>query len=483
MKTAALILAAVLTFNAMDPALARAATRLRGADIGGSGHRMNVVESFSRETVVAIAVKEEEVAVMEMSRSELDRSKLSRGSFAYVVYRSEGSRKIASGKIVDTRPDRIVVQSVGSFESRTIMYADIETLAVAANWREIDTWQRNRQALRKLHAKSVKVMTGKELDLKRLAPGLYAYVVFRSNGVENAASGRIVDFDPHRVVIVAGAGKGWEIARKDIEIIAVSNEPGGVEQWRTARRDMLELQKTAMHAMSGDELDLASLNLGWHAHVDYLSTDVKRSAAGVIVRRDANHIVIRSRKRTGVRWRIRSEEIERLIVTRKRSDMKRWRKARDGMRELQGPRVRLNAPSISTEWIIGRFAGATGDTLEVLSEHGRVRVRRAFVDDFEVSMGRHRHTKKGMAIGFLLGATAAILSKPSDTTNADLRGQEVLIDAYVTRVGVPVMTLAGTLIGAAIETEKWVEVSPSRINLSIAPTRDKGLRAAVSFEF
>ena len=481
MKTAALILAAVLTFNAMDPALARAATRLRSADVGGSGHRMNVVESFSREPVVAVAVKEEEVAVMEMSRSELDRSKLSRGSFAYVVYRSEGSRKIASGKIVDTRPNRIVVQSVGSFESRTIMYADIETLAVAANWREIDTWQRNRQALRKLHAKSVKVMTGKELDLKRLAPGLYAYVVFRSNGVENAASGRIVDFDPHRVVIVPGAGKGWEIARKDIEIIAVSNEPGGIEQWRTARRDMLELQKTAMHAMSGDELDLASLNLGWHVHVEYRSSGIIRTVTGVIARKDSNHMMIES-GRFGRRT-IRSDDIVRVLVTRKRSDMKRWRKARDAMRELQGPRVRLKSPSIMSGWTIGRFAGSIANTLEILSKRGYERVPISSIETLEVSLGRHRNTKKGMAIGLLVGLGFAFGVRAEASDSANGYELEELAEAYAVLVGVPAATLVGTLIGAAIETERWVDVAPSRINLSVSPTRDKGLRAAVSFEF
>ena len=481
MKTAALILTATLLFNAMDPALARAATRLRGADVGGSGHRMNVVESFSRETVVAVAVKEEEVAVMEMSRSELDRSKLSRGSFAYVVYRSEGSRKIASGKIVDTKPNRIVVQSVGSFESRTIMYADIETLAVAANWREIDTWQRNRQALRRLHAKSVKVMTGKELDLKGLAPGLYAYVVFRSNGVENAASGRVVDFDPHRVVIVPGAGKGWEIARKDIEIIAVSNEPGGIEQWRTARRKMLELQKTAMHAMSGDELDLASLNLGWHVHVEYRSSGVIRTVTGVIARKDANHMMIES-GRFGRRT-IRSDDIVRVLVTRKRSDMKRWRKARDAMRELQGPRVRLKAPSILSGWTIGRFAGSTANTLEILSKRGYEQVPITSIETLEVSLGRHRNTKTGMGIGLLVGLGFAFGVRAEASDSANGYELEELAEAYAVLVGVPAATLVGTLIGAAIETERWVEVSPSRINLSVSPTRDKGLRAAVSFEF
>lgn len=338
-------------------------------------------------------------------------------------------------------------------------------------------------AIQMLHAKAVSVVPGKKLDLKKLSLGLYACVVFNSKEMENAAMGRIVSCDSNRVVVAAGGGKGWEIALHDIVVFAVADNPGGIELWRMARREMLEVQETAMTVLSGENLDLPKLKIGWHVHVDYRSSGIGRSATGVIVRKDANHIAIKPRKRSGVRWTIRTDEIERLIITRKRSDMKRWRRAREAMRELQGPRVRLKAPSVSTEWIIGRFSGSTDDTLEVLTERGRVRVRRALVDDFEVSMGRHGNTKKGLAIGLLLGATAAILNKPSDTTNADLRGQENLIDAYVTLVGVPAMTLAGTLIGFAIETEKWVEVSPSRINLSIAPTRDKGLRAALSFNF
>ena len=479
MKTVALIVTATLLFNAMDPAQTRAATRLRGADAGDPGQQMNEVESLYRESVVAAAVKEKEVAALEMSRSELDRSKLSRGSFVYVVYRSEGSRKIASGKIVDTRPDRIVVQSVGSFESWTIKYDDIEALAVAENWRKIGTWQRNRQVLRILHAKSVKVMTGKELDLKRLAPGLYAYVVFHSKGLENAASGRVVDFDSHRVVIVPGAGKGWEIARKDIEIIAVSSEHGGIEQWRTARRTMLKVQDTEMTVLSGEKTDLEKLRIGWHAHVEYRSSGVIRTVTGVIARKDANHLMIESGSFD--RRTIRSGDIVRVLVTRKRNEMKRWRKARDAMRELQGPKVRLKAPSIMSGWTIGRFAGSTANTLEILSKRGYERVLISSIETLEVSLGRHRNTKKGMAIGLLVGVALGVWAEASDSSKG--YEMEELLDAYAVLVGVPAATLVGTLIGAAIETERWVDVSPSRINLSVSPTRDNGFRAELSLDF
>ena len=342
-------------------------------------------------------------------------------------------------------------------------------------------------AIQRLHAKAVTVMPGTELDLNKLAPGLYAYVVFNLNEAESAAMGRIRSCDPDRVVIAAGNGKGWEIARQDIVVVAVADNPGGIELWRMARRAMLQVQKSAMTVLSGESLDLGKLRIGWHAHVDYRSSGTCHSATGVIVRKGAKHIAIKPDMRSGVPWTIRSDEIERLIVARKRDDMNRWRTARESMRELQGPRVRLKAPSISTEWMIGRFAGSAQDTLEILSERGAERVPRASVRALEVSMGRHRNTIKGMAIGALAGLGAALLIYPYDVFDDDRRGEVgVKEDAdrfFYAVLVVPLATVCGTLVGARTITEEWVSVSPSRINLSIAPTRDKGLRAAVSFNF
>ena len=45
------------------------------------------------------------------------------------------------------------------------------------------------------------------------------------------------------------------------------------------------------------------------------------------------------------------------------------------------------------------------------------------------------------------------------------------------------LCLLSTLIGVATKSEKWVEVPPQRLNLSIAPTLDKGLRAALTVNF
>ena len=459
MKTGALILFAILLIDAFIPAIAQAATELQRGEVGPVS--------------------------------------LTLDAYVLVSYRDGKRRERTARGWIDDIGELAFTIRYGDRKT-TLNYRDVSSLVISRNAKsssqrmiEVESYVRGLQqrdpavdvAIQSIHAKVVSVTLGNELDPEELAPGLYAYVVFNSRGMENAAMGRIVSRDPDRVVIAAGEGRGWEIALHDIVVLAVSDNPGGIELWRMARRKMLKVQETAMTVLSGENLDLEKLRIGWHAHVDYRSSGIKRSATGVIIRRDAKHIVIRPRKRLVVRWTIRTDDVERILVTRNRGDMRRWRRAREAMRELQGPRVRLKAPSISTEWITGRFADSNGDTLEVLAERGRVRVRRELIHDFEVSMGRHRHTKKGLAIGLLLGAAAAKLSKPSDATDADLRGQENLIDAYVTLIGVPAMTLAGTLIGAVIETEKWVEVSPSRVNLSIAPTRDKGLRAAVSFNF
>lgn len=342
-------------------------------------------------------------------------------------------------------------------------------------------------AIQRLHAKAVTVMPGTELDLNKPAPGLYAYVVFNLNEAESAAMGRIVSRDSNRVVVVAGGGKGWEITRQDIVALAVADNPGGIELWRMARRAMLQVQKSAMMVLSGENLDLGKLRIAWHAHIVYRTSGISRTATGVITRIDTNHIEIKPGKKPGIRQKIRAGDIVRILSFSKRGEMDRWRKAREAMRQLQGPRVRLKTPSISPEWMIGRFAGSAQDTLEILSERGTERVPRALVKDLEVSMGRHRNTIKGMAIGALAGLGAAFLIYPHDAFGDDRRGEVAERDRadrfFYAVLVVPLATVCGTLVGARTITEKWGHVPPSRINLSIAPTRDKGLRASVSFNF
>ena len=47
----------------------------------------------------------------------------------------------------------------------------------------------------------------------------------------------------------------------------------------------------------------------------------------------------------------------------------------------------------------------------------------------------------------------------------------------------PPLLIIPTFIGAMIKSDKWVEVPPERLSLSVAPTSTKGLRAALTFNF
>ena len=74
----------------------------------------------------------------------------------------------------------------------------------------------------------------------------------------------------------------------------------------------------------------------------------------------------------------------------------------------------------------------------------------------------------------------AILINVPDGGGGDLEG---LVKALATAIIVPPLVVIPTLIGAMTKSDKWVEVPPQRLNLSLAPTSTKGLRAALTFNF
>ncbi len=358
MKTAALTLAAVLTFNAMDPALAHAATRLRGTDVGP--------DSLALDAYVVVTYRYGK-------RQE-------RSSKGWIDAIGTESFSIRDG-------DRRI----------TIAFANVSWLIIsqkattpAQGMIEVESYIRKMEA-----AGSIREMSHSELDRSMLSPGSYVSVVYTSEGVRKISSGKIVANKPDHLVVQSAATpwKKWKIVYGDIEILAV------YDSWR--------------------EIDT-------------------------------------------------------------------WRRAKKAMHRLEEPdsRVRIKAPSILKGWIKGRIIRATVDTLLMLSTEGSTMIPISSIDRFDVSFGRQSNTKKGLVIGLVSGAVASIwIDVRDDARGYESEQAEEMIDGLTALLIVPAATLAGTLIGAAIETEKWVEVSPSRINLSVSPTRDKGLRAAVSFEF
>ncbi len=153
-------------------------------------------------------------------------------------------------------------------------------------------------------------------------------------------------------------------------------------------------------------------------------------------------------------------------------------------------RVRFKAPSVSRRRITGRLINVTQDTLIIEAGRTRYQVPVSSISNLEVSTLRYN---KGFKIG--LGAGAVIIGCTSIYTyrekkRIDQSSGDTSLAYYTLGIATLVGYSAGafvcllsTLIGATIKSDKWVEVPPDRLNLSLAPTSTKGLRAALTFNF
>ena len=155
-------------------------------------------------------------------------------------------------------------------------------------------------------------------------------------------------------------------------------------------------------------------------------------------------------------------------------------------------KVRFKVPSLTKEWIVGEVVKMTQDTL--LIREGRtlstsaavikmaiLQVPMSSISNFEASIGQRRNADKGFMIGLGLGLAVLVPVAIADyKEGGELQGFPTAITAaYI----FPSIVILSTLMGAATKSENWVEVPPQRLNLSIAPMPEKGLRAALTVNF
>ena len=157
-------------------------------------------------------------------------------------------------------------------------------------------------------------------------------------------------------------------------------------------------------------------------------------------------------------------------------------------------KVRFKVPSLTKEWIVGEVVKMTQDTL--LIREGRtlstsaavikmaiLQVPMSSISNFEASIGQRRNADKGFMIGLGLGLAVLVPVAIADFKEGgefELHGWATAITAaYI----FPSIVILSTLMGAATKSENWVEVPPQRLNLSIAPMPEKGLRAALTVNF
>lgn len=247
-----------------------------------------------------------------------------------------------------------------------------------------------------------------------------------------------------------------------------------------------KLNQKPVTVMVRGQIDSSQIPWNWHVHVVYTSKGKKGNATGRIVNKTANDIIILNNQQY---WKIAYNDIDTLRIAKNMRDIERYRE----LGAKYNAKVRVHVPSIQKKRMVGELVEMTQDTLVIHSGRTFFQVPSSSISNLEVSIGYKRNTDKGYKIG--LGAGAVIIGCTSIYTHIegkriDQRSGDTSNSYYV----LGLMSLLGysagafvcllsTLIGATIKSDKWVEVPPDRLKLSIAPTSTKGLRAALTFNF
>ena len=153
----------------------------KAASVGANSADRQETENDSRaEKKERSGQRSGETGITVMSRGELNPAKLKMGSYAHVVYKSEGIERETWGVIARIDPDGIVIESTAAqSEKHKIAFGEIDILAVSEDRLILETWREARLA-----AEKITVMSRKDLDLSKLATGSYAHVVY-TWGVSN----------------------------------------------------------------------------------------------------------------------------------------------------------------------------------------------------------------------------------------------------------------------------------------------------------
>ena len=343
--------------------------------------------------------------------------------------------------------------------------------------------------IRSLYEMDVWVMSRRQLDLSKIKKGLYAHVIHTTKGASDTAAGVIRNIDPDGIEIICTATvtKKTHIHYADIDTIVVVKDRPALERWQRRISGRLVV-------MSRGTLDLSAIKKGWHAYLVYEFGDQRRGELARILDTHERHLVIRSNfAGSNQFWaggEIALDDIVFIVAAEDRGDIVAMRRARQILRHLpDNPRIRLKSPSVGRGSskpgsVVGRLLDVNQDTLVMgvgLSRNEVFEVPISLIRDFEINIGRHRNTKKGLNIGLLLGLGVLAPFAYSDSkASGEWRRYPTAFTAVF--ISLPVF-VCSTLIGYSIKTDRWVDVPINGLNMGIAPTRNKGLQAALSFEF
>lgn len=347
-------------------------------------------------------------------------------------------------------------------------------------------------------------LQGTEVNANTLVQDAYVQVTYYdSNGEQKLKKGWVYAIDETKFEIRSRAIFGKEtIAYDKVVSIIMSDETNkSVKQINEvdrfmrkreieqAKQDRLQaaiqkLNQKPVTVMVHGQIDSSQIPWNWYVHVVYTSKGKKGNATGRIVNKTANDIIILNNQQY---WKIAYNDIDTLRIAKNMRDIERYRE----LGAKYNARVRVHVPSIQKKRMVGELVKMIQDTLIIQSGRTFFQVPSSSISNFEVSIGRYRNTNRGAKTGLSIGLGILAIAfwkiyRADDETYLDGGTERDWASFELMVIGFPaavLSTLTGTILGAISKSDKWVEVSPQRLNLSIAPTSTKGLRAALSFNF
>ena len=347
-------------------------------------------------------------------------------------------------------------------------------------------------------------LQGAEANANTLIRDAYVQVIYRdSNGQKKMEKGWIDAIDENTFKIRGRALFGKETIAYDKVLSVIMSEEATsrgkqinevdrfIREMKKREARELETEQAAIQRLNQEvvtiisrgQIDSSKITKGWYAHVVYTSQGATGTATSRIADKDSSRIALKYGFDT---YNINYDDIDTLVVDKQWRDIERYRE----IGAKYDARVRFKAPSVSRRRITGRLINVTQDTLIIEAGRTRYQVPVSSISNLEVSTLRYN---KGFKIG--LGAGAVIIGCTSIYTyrekkRIDQSSGDTSLAYYTLGIATLVGYSAGafvcllaTLIGATIKSDKWVEVPPDRLNLSLAPTSTKGLRAALTFNF
>ena len=336
-------------------------------------------------------------------------------------------------------------------------------------------------------------LQGTEVNVNTLVQDAYVVVTYYdSNGKQKLEKGWINAIDETTFEIRSRAIFGKETIAYDkvLSVIMSDESTTPIKQINEIDRFMREMKKQEVRALeteqaaiqrfgqeavtiiSRGQIDSSKITKGWYAHVVY--TSYGATGIGRIADKDSSRIALKYGFDT---CNINYDDIDTLVVDKQWHDIERYRE----LGAKYDARVRFKAPSVSRKRITGRLINVKQDTLIIEVGSTLYQVPVSSISNLEVSTLRYRNTNKGAAIGLGIGLSILIPIVIADLRDpGELRG--LATGLTLGFICTPIIILS-TLIGAMIKSDKWVEVPPDRLNLSLAPTSTKGLRAALTFNF